>query len=174
VFRVWLALVPFAAFAAAFLFGAVALWFLGKRTKIAQTETRAGKALHMESPLGTLDVHPEAKLDFRLASIPVYPGAMPENAMAAESVSELRIGWKTVQEISATYWTPDSVKQVWNFYRQHLPDWPRNLVQSQGKELIHNEPGWVLLIRVSGRRARTIIETSVKPPEYPHVLGSGY
>jgi hypothetical protein len=169
---VWLALIPFAAFAAAFLIGAVALWFLGKRTEISQTETKFRKRLHVESPCGTLDVRPEAKLDSRLASIPLYPGAMPENASAAESVSDLRVGWKIARDISATYWTPASEEQVWNFYRQQLPDWPRNLVQAQSKELIHNEPGWVLLIRVSGGRDRTVIETSVKPPQYPHVFGS--
>ncbi|HEX4784370.1 MAG TPA: hypothetical protein VH350_08505 [Candidatus Sulfotelmatobacter sp.] len=51
-----------------------------------------------------------------------------------------------------------------------MPEWPRNLVESQGKELIGHEPGWTLLIRVSGGRERTLIETSVKPPEYPHVF----
>jgi hypothetical protein len=166
----WLALVPFAAFAAAFSFGAVGLWYVAKRTRILQTETRSGKALHVESPLGTLDLRPEAKLDPRLAQIPLYPGAMPENPLAAESVSEIRIGSKTAQDISATYWTPDSETQVWDFYRQQLPDWPRNLVKTQGKELIRNETGWVLLIRVTSNRQRTMIETSIKPPEYPHVF----
>ena len=166
----WLALVPFAAFAGAFLVGAVALWFVAKSSKISQTATKFGKTLHVETPVGTLDVRPEAKLDTRLASLPIYPRAMPANPMAIESITDLRVGWKTAQDISATYWTPDSEKQVWDFYRQQLPDWPRNLVQSQGKELIHKEPGWVLLIRVSGGRDRTTIETSVKPPEYPHVF----
>lgn len=166
----WLALVPFAAFAGAFLVGAVALWFLGKRSRISQTETRFGKALHMETPVGTLDVRPEAKLDPRLAPIPIYPGAMPENPLAAESITNLKVGWKTAQDISATYWTPDSEKQVWDFYKQQLPDWPRNLVNSQGKELIRHEPGWTLLVRVTCGRERTLIETSVKPPKYPHVF----
>ena len=167
----WFALIPFAAFAGAFLVGAVALWFLAKKSKISQTETQSGKTFHLETPVGTLDVRPEAKLDPRLAAIPIYPGAMPENAMAAESVTNLKVGWKTAQDISAKYWTPDSEKQVWDFYRQQLPDWPRNLVESQGKELIRHEPGWALLIRVSNGRDRTLIETSVKPPEYPHVFG---
>ncbi|HET7891050.1 MAG TPA: hypothetical protein VFL34_05970, partial [Candidatus Sulfotelmatobacter sp.] len=169
-FHVWLAFIPFAAFAGAFFVGAVGLWFLAKRSKISQTETKFGKALHVETPVGTLDVRPEAKLDPRLAPIPIYPGAMPENPMAVESITDLKVGWKTAQDISATYWTPDGEKQVWDFYRQHLPDWPQNLVESQGKELIRHAPGWTLLIRVSSRRDRTIIETSVKPPEYPHVF----
>ncbi len=166
----WLALIPFVAFAGAFLVGAVALWFLAKSSKVSQSETKFGKTLHVETPVGTLDVGPKAKLDARLAPIPIYPGAMPENPMAAESITDLKVGWKTAQDISATYWTSDSETQVWDFYKQQLPDWPRNLVESQGKELIRHEPGWVLLLRVSGGRDRTIIETSVKPPGYPHVF----
>jgi hypothetical protein len=171
--KTWLIWIPFAAFATAFVTGAIALWFLGKGTKMSQSETRSGKALHVESPLGSLDVRPEAKLDPRLAQIPNYPGAMPENAMSSESVSELRIGDRTLQEISAIYWTPDSVHQVWDFYRQHLPDWPRHLAEAQGKELIHQEADCVRLIRISTRGYRTLIETCLKPPKYPHVFGSG-
>jgi hypothetical protein len=166
----WLALIPFAAFAVAFTFGALVLWWIAKRTRISQSDTASGKAVHVETPLGTLDMRPEAKLDPRLATIPIYPGAMPQNPLAAEEVSEIHFGWRTAQNISATYWTPDNEKQVWDFYRQQLPDWPRNLVNTQGKELIRNEPGWVLLIRVSGGGERTVIETSIKPPEYPHVF----
>lgn len=173
--KIWLALVPFAAFAAAFCLGAVALWFIGKRTKISQTETRYGKALHVESPIGTLDVHPESKLDARLAQIPIYPGAMPENPLGAESVSQIQFGNESLQEISACYWTPDNADQVWDFYRQQLPDWPRNLDESQGKELIHHEQDCVRLVRIMRRGDRTVIETCIKPPGYPHLFsGRGY
>lgn len=75
--KTWLILIPFAAFATAFVTGALTLWFVGRRTKISQIGTRSGKTLHVESPLGTLDVRPDARLDPRLAQIPVYPGAMP-------------------------------------------------------------------------------------------------
>jgi hypothetical protein len=124
--------------------------------------------------LGTLDVRPVAKLDARLAGIPVYPGAMAENPVGAESVSELHFLGKTLQEISASYWTPDSAQQVWDFYREQLPRWPRNLVETQGKELIRQETDCVLLIRVLGQRERTVIETCIKPPEYPHLFERGY
>jgi len=165
--------IPLAAFGTAFLVGAIGLWFVGKRTKISETMTKSGKAVHVDSPLGTLDVRPEANLDPRLAQIPAYPGAMAENPVSAESVSELHIGHRALQEISASYWTSDSAQQVWEFYRQQLPDWPRNLVEAQGKELIHHETNCVRLVRVSKRGDRTVIETCIKPPEYPHVFGSG-
>lgn len=88
-------------------------------------------------------------------------------------MSELRIGDRTLREISAIYWTPDGVPRVWALYRRQLPDWPRNLVDAKGKELIHQEADCVSLIRISTPGDRTLIETCIKPPKYPHVFGSG-
>lgn len=173
--RLWLALLPFAAFAAAFCVGAVALWYLAKRTKISQTETKYGKAIHVDSPIGTLETHPEATMDPRLATIPVYPGAMRENPMEADSVAELHIGSREWREVSARYWTPDSTAQVWQFYRQQLPDWPQNLDGTQGgQELINDGVDCVLLVQVSRSGERTLIATCVKPPGYPHPFERGY
>lgn len=167
----WLAFVPFAAFAAAFCFGAVALWHLVKRIKFSQTETELGKALHVESPVGTFDMHPEAKLDPRLAPIPVYQGALPENPDVAESVTEFDIGSRVIKEISASYWTPQSAEWVWDFYRQQLPGWQENHHQVRcGRELIRQETDYVLLVRVSRRNDLTVIDTSVELAGYPHSL----
>jgi len=66
-----------------------------------------------------------------------------------------------------------SVKQVWEFYRQMLPDWPRNLADARGKELIHDEKDCVLLIRITSQRDRTLIETSIKPRGYPNLFERG-
>jgi hypothetical protein len=166
-----MALVPFAASAAVFCFAAVALWHLAKRIKFSQTETEFGKALHVESPVGTLDMHPEAKVDARLAPIPVYPGALPENPDAAESVIELDIGSTTLKEISASYWTVQSAERVWDFYRQQLPDWQENHHQVRsGRELIRQETDYVLLVRVSRRDDLTVIDTSVELAGYPRLF----
>jgi hypothetical protein len=83
-----MALIPFAAFAVAFFGGAMALWFIAKRTKISQIDGKSGTATHVDSPLGTLDVRQEAKLDARLAGIPLYPGAMPQNPGAAQTTDQ--------------------------------------------------------------------------------------
>ncbi len=168
--KIWLAFIPFLAFLTAFGFGVVALWFIAKRAKILQTETKYGKALHVESPIGTLDVHAEAKLDPRLASIAIYPGAMAENSLGAQSVSEVHFGNRTLQEISASYWTPDSQQQVWEFYRQQLPNWPRNPDEARGKELIRDESDCVLLVRITRQHERTVIEMSIKPAGYPNLF----
>jgi len=161
----WLALVPFVAFALAFLVGVVFLLWFAKRLKITKTQTKAGQAMHFESPVGTLDMRPEEKLDARLASIPVYPGCLRETPLSADTVSELHYGHTTLQAVSAEYWTPDAEEIVWEFYRRELPDWPRNLDESTGKELIHREADGVRLLRVTRQKEkdRTVIETCIKP-----------
>jgi hypothetical protein len=167
--------IPFAAFAMAFVAGAVTLRHLLKRAKVSMSDTRAGKGLHVETSFATLDMHPDEKLDARLAQIPVYPGALPENAVGPQSTTEMTVGGRTFRDVSATYWTPDSDKQVWDFYRQQLPDWPRNLVETQGgKELIRDAAQYVLLVRISKDRDRTVIETCVKPAGYPHQFERRY
>ena len=168
--HLWLVFIPFAAFLTACCVGIVAMWFIAKRTKISQVETKSGKAIHVDTPVLSMDVQDEAKLDARLARIPVYPGALAENPSGAQTVTEVHLGGRTLQEISVSYRTPDSRQQVWEFYRQQLPEWPENLDESRGKELIHDEVDHVLLIRITSQTGRTVIETSIKPAGYPNLF----
>ena len=99
---------------------------------------------------------------------------MPENPMAAEWVTDAHIGSRTLREFSVSYWTSDSTKQVWDFYRQQLPDWPRNLVDTRGRELIHDEKDCVRLGLAGGdgleaeglalERQRRRFEAAIKLP----------
>ena len=169
----WLALVLVAAFVIAFLVGALLLWSIAKSSTITETQTKAGKALHVQTPIGSLDSLPQEKLDPRLAKLPSYPGALREDAASAATLTQLDFNHGVLQEVSATYWTPDSVDNVWQFFRRELPDWPRNLDENTGKELIHPERDGVRLIRVTRRADRTVIETCIKPLGYPHSFSGG-
>ena len=169
----WLALVPVAAFVIAFLVGALLLRSLAKSSTITETQTKAGKAFHLQTPIGSLDSVPQEKLDPRLAKLPSYPGALREDAASAATLTQIDINHGVLQEVSATYWTADSENDVWQFFRRELPDWPRNLDENTGKELIHPEPDGVRLIRVTRGAGRTVIETCIKPLGYPHLFSSG-
>ena len=164
-----LALIPVAAFLIAFLVGAVALWAIAKSSTVSQAQTKSGKALHVHTPLGTIDSEPQDKLDPRLAKLPVYPGAMRKDPATAQTVTRTDFNHGVLQEVSSDYWTLDPLDEVWRFYRSELPDWPRNLDESQGKELIHPEPDGVRLIRVTRYEDRTAIEICIKPVGYPHL-----
>ena len=166
----WLALAPAAAFLIAFLVGAVALWAIAKNSTITETETKSGKAIHVHTPIGTLDSEPQEKLDPRLAKLPVYPGAMRKDPASAQTSTRVDLNHGVLQEVSSDYWTPDSVDQVWRFYRNELADWPQNLDEHTGKELIHPEADGVRLIRVTRHNDRTLIELCIKPVGYPHLF----
>ena len=85
----WLALVPVAAFVIAFVVGAILLWSLAKNSTITETQTKAGKSIHVQTPIGALDSLPQEKLDPRLANLPSYPGALPEDAASAATLTQL-------------------------------------------------------------------------------------
>jgi hypothetical protein len=166
----WLGLIPVAAFVIAFLVGAVALWAIAKSSTVTETQTKSGKAIHVHTPIGTLDSEPQDKLDSRLAKLPAYPGAMRGDAASAQTVTRMDLNHGVLQEVSSDYWTPDSPDEVWQFYRRQLPDWPRHLDESRGKELIHAESDGVRLIRVTRQTDRTVIEICIKPVGYPHLF----
>ena len=166
----WLGLIPVAAFVIAFLVGAVALWAIAKSSTITETQTKSGKAVHLHTPIGTLDSEPQGTLDPRLAILPVYPGAMREDPASLQTVTQMDLNQGVLQEVSSDYWTPDSVDEVWQFYRRKLPDWPQNLDDRRGKELIHPEPDGVRLIRVTRQNDRTVIEICIKPVGYPNLF----
>jgi hypothetical protein len=166
----WLGLIPVAAFVIVFIVGALALWAIAKSSTITKTQTKSGKAIHVHTPIGTLDSEPQGTLDPRLAILPVYPGAMREDPASAQTVTRMDLNQGVLQEISSDYWTPDSLDEVWQFYRRQLPEWPRNLDESMGKELIHPEPDGVRLIRVTRTNDRTLIQVCIKPVGYPHLF----
>jgi hypothetical protein len=117
----WLALVPVAAFVIAFLVGALLLWSIAKSSTITETQTKAGKALHLQTPIGSLDSIPQEKLDPRLAKLPSYPGALREDPASAATVTQLDFNHGVLQEVSATYWTADSEDEVWQFFGASCP-----------------------------------------------------
>lgn len=169
----WLALVPVAAFVIAFLVGALLLWSIAKHSTITESQTKAGKSIHVQTPVGSMDSLPQERLDPRLANLPSYPGALREDPASAATLTQLDFNHGVLQEVSATYWTTDSENDVWQFFRRQLPDWPRNLDESRGKELIRPERDGVRLVRVTRRADRTIIETCIKPVGYPHLFTDG-
>jgi hypothetical protein len=160
---VLLLLVPFAVFALVVLIGFVCMVTLAKRVKIKETDE--GQEIHLETPLGSLDVEPRSKPDPRLAGMILYPGAIPSGRGAAGYESDIRFGPKHFRQIGADYWTSDPVDVVWEFYRRELPGWSVNLAHDTGHELVERTAEGERLIRVYRKKDRTVIEHSVRPSD---------
>ncbi|MGO9647771.1 hypothetical protein SBA7_120050 [Candidatus Sulfotelmatobacter sp. SbA7] len=152
-------LVPFLVFGGAFLIAFFVFCHFAKKTR---TESKVSEPIPVVD-LETLVVLPEAafhpELDPQLASVLIYPGAVPVKKTVAEGPGSQR------GELSVTYWTPDPIETVWEHYRRELPDWAETLSQ-QARELIYRTDAHSCLIRVYDKDGRTLIEATVKPAQY--------
>lgn len=156
-------LIPIAVIALVITVGFVCMVAIAKRVKI--TETTVGQEIHLQTPVGSLDVEPRSKSDPRLASMMQYPGAIPADRRAAEYESDIQFGPKHFKQIGADYWTSDPVDIVWAFYRRELPNWSVNLDRHMGHELVEQTAGCKRMIRVYRKQDRTTIEHSIRPLE---------
>ncbi len=156
-----LLLIPFAIFALVVLIGFVCMVALAKRVKIK--ETPEGQEIHLQTPLGSLDVEPRSKPDPRLASMILYPGAIRADRRGAGYESDIHFGPKHFKQIGADYWTSDPLDIVWEFYRRELPGWSINLAHDIGHELVERTTDCERFIRVYRKQDRTIIEHSIRP-----------
>jgi hypothetical protein len=151
-----LELIPLAAFVLAFAAGAV---FLLVVFKTGRTSIR-NDAVHIESALGTLDLQPNKQPDPELAAIPLYPGAL--RCEATEYQIDVSLGKKRFHTVSASYWTPDPVAQVWEFYRRELPQWRDISDETPGYELCDRTTGRVRQIHIYRKGDRTLLNTSIQ------------
>lgn len=151
-----LALIPFLAFAIAFGAGAVFLFvFLrGARTTVQ------GDAVHIESRLGTFDLKPNQQADPELAALLQYPGALHCNAAAAEYKIDVAFGKREFHSVNTSFWTPDPVSRVCEYYRRELPQWVEDS-DDAAYALSDHSTGSERKIRVFRKGDRTMIETSV-------------
>lgn len=158
-------LVPFLVFGVVFLIAFLVFCHFAKKTR---TESRLpnplpGIALETPpvSPEGS--IHPE--LDPQLASVLLYPGAVPVKKTLVEHEAESRPGRQRRSVLSVTYWTPDPIETVWQHYRRELPDWAETFSQDV-RELIYRTDYHSCLIRVYDKDGRTLIEATVKPAQH--------
>ena len=163
---VFVIFVPLLIFLAVCVGGFFAMLRFIRKTKVTTNMTDAGEAMHMETPLGTFDVRPEKKLDARLASIPSYPGALPNQPEIADEVTEFHFHGQATTEVNTSYWTPDRAQVVTEFYTRELPGWNRNLIEHTGWERVEQLSEYVRMVRVYSAQGRTIIEHSIKPADY--------
>jgi hypothetical protein len=155
----WLfVLAPFLIFAAVFAFGLLGLHALVGKLRDSITSTANTKEIHLRSPWGSLDVHPNASLDPRLAKILMYPGAAPLEPGVSEYDAEVHLLNQEFKGMAARYWTSAPEQIVWEFYHRELPDWK----VSQGRELLKAADGWTQAIVIHASGDRTIIETSIR------------
>lgn len=154
-----LLLLAFLAFVA-FVLGQLVLRLV-RSMRVSVTDAMTGKAVHVETPIGTFDLRPRQQLDPELASMLVYPGATPSESQPPEYAAEGTLLGKEFHVLVATYWTMTPPDVVWEFYRRELPEWKESRQRGRGRFLIQQSADGTRTIRVYGQSNSTLIETRV-------------
>jgi hypothetical protein len=152
-------LVPFVVVGGVFLVAYAIFCRFAKRTSTAVS--RPTPVAERESHVVSVEIPVHSEVDPQLASLFVYPGAVPIKKTVAESPGSHHLG-----EVSTTYWTPDPIEVVWEHYRRELPDWAETFSQDASRELLYRTDHHSCLIRVYAKDGRTLIEATVKPAQY--------
>ena len=122
--------------------------------RVLESENRQGKLVELTTPVGSLRVQEHERLNPKHIGVPVYPGArLHEHENKGASI-ELDLGGehRELKVVVAVYTTTDSVDEVTDFYRKHLPHW---IFSRRGME--YTEGGYKRFIAVKRRAGTTRI-----------------
>jgi hypothetical protein len=124
------------------------------------SDTKMGKTVHLQTPIGTFDLKPQDGLDPSLAGMLVFPGAAHVESQPPEYQADIRLLGREYHMFSATYWTVSPVDVVWDFYKRELPDWQEEM-GTNARGFVQRTPECTRKIQVFSRDGRTLIETGV-------------
>jgi hypothetical protein len=134
---------------------------IARSMRIGVTDAMSGKAIHIETSIGTFDLKPHEKLDPELATMLVYPGASRTESQPPEYEAVAHVLGRDFRVLAATYWTLTPTDVVWEFYRRELPDWQEKRQRGYGRSLVQETPEGPRTVRVYGQNNSTLIETRV-------------
>lgn len=131
-------------------------------------ETGAGdhKTVSVETPLGSMSLHPRKDLDPASIGIPIYPGATRTDKQGgAEFQWDAGDFHKEFDVAGALYVTGDSVEKVRQYYQQKFPDWKHKWDNNGAWHLETHEGNRVRSVSVNSSDGTTrIAVASLGPP----------
>lgn len=133
-------------------------WYLAHNVRVRETRSGGGKTVAVQTPIGSIRVQEQARLDPAQAGLPVYPGARAEEVDSKSVSLELDFGseHKELTIVAAEYATDDAVEKVVEFYRKELPHWI--VSKRQGRvRMEYSEKGHRRFIAISEKRGHTCI-----------------
>lgn len=134
---------------------------IARSIRATVSDSKAGKAVHIETPIGYFDLKPQEALDPALASILIYPGATRTESQPPEYEADIHVLGRDYRILVATYWTLTSADVVWEFYKRELPGWQEKRQRGQGRSLTQEAADGVRTVRVYTQNGGTFIETRV-------------
>lgn len=100
--------------------------YFAQNIRVHETETRRGKTVRVETPVGSVRVREGARLDVSELGVVLYPGAQAMGDGA--KVVNLDLGFLGGAEgrfdvLAAEFTTADPPDKVADFYRKECPGW---------------------------------------------------
>jgi hypothetical protein len=146
-----------------------------KASRATVSEGASGKALHISTPRGGVDVQVHQTRDAGLESIPKYPRAMPIDSRP-ESEMQIHAPGREGRFVERMVWSADPFDVVEGYYKREFSNWKKDRYFMVGEPLgcryEEQIPGCIRTIEIrsdgSGmvdarnfREARTVITYSV-------------
>lgn len=136
--------------------------YFAHNVRVHETENRRGKTVHVETPVGSIQVREGARLSASDLGVALYPGAAPlgDGAKVVNlDLSFLGAEQRQLGVLAAEFTTPDDPDRVINFYLKECPAWSYHSRRDGAVEIETNDGGKkrVVAIRRSGHGSRITI-----------------
>lgn len=132
--------------------------YVADNIRVEKTRNAKGETVQVDTPIGSLRVQEDKKLDPKLIGVPVYPNAVRNDNHHAASVDfSLGSGRKEFTVVAADYTTNDSIEKVKEFYHHELPHWMITQRFNGSVHMEYTEDGYKRIVAITEEHGRTHI-----------------
>lgn len=137
----------------------VAGMYFADNIHVEKTRGANGDTVRVETPIGSMRVQEHKRLDPKLIGVPVYPGAVRDDADGKAATVEFNFdsGHKEFTVVAAEYSTGDPVEKVTEFYHRELPHWIISEKHDGGFRMEYSEDGYKRIVAITTKHGRTHI-----------------
>ncbi len=131
--------------------------YIARNSRVEEVRSAEGKTVRIETPVGSMRVNEQGRLDPEQLGVPMYPGATPAAERGKAVNVEFNIpGLRKRLEVGE-YTTPDPARTVTEFYRKRLPQWSYITKFDGSVEFKRSEGGTQRAVAIRERHSRTVI-----------------
>lgn len=118
--------------------------------RVEESVSQGRKTVRLETPIGSLRLREQSRLDPRRLGLPVYPGATATSKPSKSVNLEFDFGGseKQFNVVATEYSTTDPAEKVIEFYRKDLPQWVFTARHNGSVEIKYSEKGCQRIVAI--------------------------
>jgi hypothetical protein len=127
--------------------------------RVEESVSQGRKTVRVETPIGSMRLREQTRLDPKQLGLPVYPGATATSKPAKAVNLEFDFGGseKQFDVVATEYSTTDPLEKVVEFYRKDLPQWVVTATHDGKVEIKYSEKGCQRIVAIHEEAGRTCI-----------------